>query len=247
MEHEFITMREACKILGVSRTMVQKLVASGELERGRQEGKLVFERAKVEALAHAREVAKVQHDQDAEQREQRQAEAQLHRRDVEFDAWAKRNDEEDVRERRENSQARIGDQLDQLRAKVRDMEEAESHRRVLAHIDGLGTKKPGSSSSDGDLAAALLLLLPAAAMLAIGYLDSKTAKPDQAVASKPVVASATQAPGEAIASPQLLDEETLDPVERELFTKIREGRATAEDFEALTKCALRRGGRGKES
>jgi excisionase family DNA binding protein len=247
MEHEFITMREACKILGVSRTMVQKLVASGELERGQHEGKLMFERAKVEALAHAREVAKVQRDQDAELREQRQVETQLHRRDVEFDAWAKRNEDEDVRERYESSQARIGDQLEQLRAKLREMEEAESHRRVLAHMEALGAKKPVPSSSDGDLAAVLLLLLPAAAMLAIGYLDSKTPKPDQAVAAKPAVGTASQAHGEAIASPTLVDERTLDPVERELFKKIREGTATAEDFEALTKRTLQRGLRDKAS
>lgn len=94
MTQESLTVREVCEALGVSRAMVQKLEASGQLKRTRDGGRVVFDRAQVEALAYAREVAKAQWVQEAEQREVQDGEAQAHREAVEFDAWSKINEAE---------------------------------------------------------------------------------------------------------------------------------------------------------
>src|SRR5882724_4362455 len=99
MKQSVINAREVCQILGVSRTMVQKLMASGELDRATEDGRLVFDRAKVEALAHAREVAKVQREQEAEEREEREQEAELRRETIALDARTKTQDDQDFRER----------------------------------------------------------------------------------------------------------------------------------------------------
>jgi hypothetical protein len=229
MKQEFISAREVCKILGVSRTMVQKLMASGELERASQDGRLVFDRAKVEALAQAREVAKVQRTHDAEDREQREHEAELHRKAIAFDARTKSEDDQDFRERYEHSQARISNQLEQLRAKLQAQEEDAAHQRLLARLQAQPAREP-TPSSDSYVAEALMILLPIGALLAIGYLDGKQ-KTDPAGTTKPVAGSPPQ--DQTGATPPMLSQERSDPLEPELLRKLREGTATPDEKHAV--------------
>ena len=229
MKQEFITAREVCQILEVSRTMVQKLMATGELERTSRGGRLVFHRAKVEALAHAREIAKVQRAQNAEDREQREHEAELHRRTIAFDATTKSEDDQDLRERYEHSQARISNQLDQLRAKLQAREEDEAHQRRLAWLQAEPAREP-TPSSDSYVSEALMILLPIGALFAIGYLNGRQ-KADPVETTKPVADSAPQ--GQTGPTLPMPNEERSDPLEHELLRKIREGTATAEEKHAL--------------
>jgi hypothetical protein len=82
-------MKETCEALGVSRQMVQKLEAAGELKATRESGRVFFGSAEVEALHTAREVAKVEREQEAEEREFQGENAEADRHDVEFAAWSK--------------------------------------------------------------------------------------------------------------------------------------------------------------
>ena len=229
MKQEFISAREVCKILGVSRTMVQKLIASGELERASHHGRLVFDRAKVDALAHAREVAKVQREQVAQDRQQRKHEAEVHRETIAFDARTKSDEDQDFRERYQDNQARILSQLDQLRAKLQAREDDDAHQRFLARLQAPTAGKT-MPSSDSYVAEALMLLLPIGALLTIGYLDGKQ-KATAAGTTKPVAGSGPQAQTGPVLP--VLGDEKLEPLDRELLRKLREGTATADEKHAL--------------
>jgi hypothetical protein len=145
--------------------MVQKLEASGELKRARDGGRVVFDRAQVEALAYAREVAKAQRVQEAEQRELREDQASLHHEAVEFDAWFKSNEAEDAQ--RSLAQARDGmrSQLDQIRGQLQELQDAEWKRR---HEASLATLVHRGERRDGiglELFDALTMLAPVATSL----------------------------------------------------------------------------------
>src|SRR5688572_23862981 len=89
MSRERLTMKETCEALGVSRQMVQKLEAAGELKATRESGRVFFDAAEVEALRTAREFAKVEREQEAEEREFQGLNAEADRHDLGFVAWSK--------------------------------------------------------------------------------------------------------------------------------------------------------------
>jgi excisionase family DNA binding protein len=239
MEQEFITAREACKILGVSRAMVQKLMASGELERATQNGRLVFERAKVEALAQARDVAKVQRAQDAEDRQQRDGEVQQRRDKVEFEACAKSADDQDLRQLYEASQARISNQLEQIRAKLRAMEEAEAHRRFEATLDALGSRK-SAPSTDGQLLDALTALAPAAIVLGLAYWAGKPPRSSPSASSVELPQANHEGAGDAAPVWAQVRDQPDESTERLLIRKVMDLTATPEDLQQLAAMASRR-------
>lgn len=240
MEQEFITTREACKILGVSRAMIQKLTAAGDLERATQNGRLVFERAKVEALAQAREVAKVQRAQNAEERQERQEEVQRHREKVEFEGSAKSAYEQDVRQLYEASQARISTQLEQIRGKLRAMEEAEAHRRFEAT---LGASRAPTRNEDGHLVDALTALAPAALVLGLAYWAGKPPRNDASASPVDLPQAANEGPCDVVAlvSPSTpVAHLAAESTERVLIGKIMDQTATPEDLQEFAAIASRR-------
>ena len=82
MARERLSMKETCESLGVSRQMVQKLEAAGELKATRENGRVLFDADAVEALRTSREVAKVEREQEAEQREFQGLSAEADRHDL---------------------------------------------------------------------------------------------------------------------------------------------------------------------
>jgi DNA-binding transcriptional MerR regulator len=170
MTQEFMSVREVCEALGVSRAMVQKLEASGELKRARENGRVVFERAQVEAVAYGREVAKAQKAQEAEQREVLDGQTQLHREAVEFDAWAKSAEDQDARRSLEQDREGVRSQLDRIHRQLQDLQAAEAQRRHEASLAAISQRSKPCRSTDGDLMDALTTLAPAAAVLAIAWL-----------------------------------------------------------------------------
>lgn len=131
MTQECLTVREVCEALGVSRAMVQKLEASGQLKRARDGGRVVFDRAQVEALAYAREVAKAQRVQEAEHREVQAGEAQAHREAVELDAWSKISEAEDTQLRLGQARDGMRSRLDQIRRQLQELQDAEKKRLLM--------------------------------------------------------------------------------------------------------------------
>jgi DNA-binding transcriptional MerR regulator len=180
MTQEFMSVREVCEALRVSRAMVQKLEASGELKRARENGRVVFERARVEALAYAREVAKAQRVQEAEQREVLDGQTQLHREAVEFDASAQSAEDQDARRSLEQDREGVRSQLNRIQRQLQDLQAAEAQRRHEASLAALSQRREPCRSTDGDLMEALTTLAPAAALLAIAWLAREQDKKDLA-------------------------------------------------------------------
>jgi len=177
-----MSVREVCEALGVSPAMVQKLEASHELKRARQDGRVVFERAEVEALAYAREVAKTQRAQEAEQREVLDGQTQLHREAVEFDAWGKTAEDQDARRSLEQDREGVRTQLDRIHRQLQDLQATEAPARsqfggTLAATRALPKYRWRSHGSSDDPR-------PGAALLAIAWLAREQDKKDVALSEQ---------------------------------------------------------------
>jgi excisionase family DNA binding protein len=176
MTQESLTVREVCEALGVSRAMVQKLEASGQLKRARDGGRVVFDRAEVEGLAYAREVAKAQRVQDAQQREVQNGEAQAHREAVEFDAWSKISEAEDAQLRLEQARDGMRSQLDQIRRQLQELQDAERKRQHEASLAALAHQGERRHGIDFEFVDLLTMLAPVATVAAVAFMAREPAK-----------------------------------------------------------------------
>jgi AcrR family transcriptional regulator len=125
-----MTVREVCDALGVSRAMVQKLEAGGELRRLRATGRVVFDRARVEQLREARDVTKEQRRQEREELALRGEAAEDQHQQVEFAAWAK-----SAAEKRELET--IHQELAQLSADLNELREEQRRQAWASRMEAL--------------------------------------------------------------------------------------------------------------
>lgn len=164
MAEERLTMRETCEALGVSRAMVQKLEASGELTAEREGGRVLFDRDQVEALRISRDVVKVQRKQETEDREFRATDLEADRHDLEIAAWSKTSAEKTQRDK-------VNRELESLRAGIDELRDAERKRRhetELVEISARGDRRVAAQGSE--LLEIATALAPAAAILLMAYL-----------------------------------------------------------------------------
>jgi excisionase family DNA binding protein len=130
MTQEKLTMRETCEVLGVSRAMIQKLEATGELAGKREGGRVFFDRDQVDSLRASREVAKVQRKQDTADREFRAIDLEADLRELELTAWSKTTAEQNQKDKADRAMEALRTGIDELREAERKRE----HEATLARI-----------------------------------------------------------------------------------------------------------------
>jgi excisionase family DNA binding protein len=222
-----LTMRETCEALGVSRAFVRKLDATGELKGVREGGRVLFDRAAVEAYRTARDVAKVQRVQNAEDRELDELSSEADQHDLELTAWLKSQEERREREKLDES-------LTLMRKELREMREAEERRQQDAAFYRRHERRP--KESDSELVDLITMFAPAAAMLLAAYLvRDRTSQPVPPLATAEMRSPTTpsEAPSTAAAS-------AVEAPEEEILEKIKNGTAAKEDLDALAALWRRR-------
>lgn len=221
-------MRETCDALGVSRAMVQKLEATGELTGEREGGRVSFDRVQVEAVRTSREVAKVQRKQDTEDREFRAIDLEADRHELELTAWSKTTAEQNQKDKADRAMEALRTGIDELREAERKRE----HEATLARISRADHRGTAQGSEFLEVAT---VLAPAAVVLSMAYL-AREKKGETSSAS-------------AEAGPDAIDDGTtgvsrtltgVDLAERLLTDKIASHTATQDDLGELATLLWRR-------
>ncbi len=229
MIRERLTMRETCEALGVSRAMIQKLEAAGELKGGREGGRVLFDPDHVEALRTSRDVAKVQRKQETEDREFRGIDVEAHRQDLEFTAWSKTTAEQNERDKAERAIETLRTGIDELR----DAERKRQHEAKLAELGNRGNRRVVAHGSE--LLEVATALAPAAAVLFMAYLArDKKGEPS----STPAEGGREATDDASSSSSRTMTE--LDLAEQLLIEKVTSRAATREEVGELVMLMWRR-------
>ena len=229
MTEQEMTVREVCDALGVSRAMVQKLEAAGELRRLRPTGRVVFDRARVEQLREERDISREQRRQEREEQALRGEAAEDQHHQVEFAAWAK-----SATEKRELET--IHQELSKLRADLNDLREEQRRQAWASRMDALTRRNERRTvERDSEPAAATLGLLSLGAMALIVHAARDGNDPAGTARGADYASRAkSEAPGaqgeRGDTTPSTADE---DDEEKRLLEKIRAQTATPEELEAL--------------
>lgn len=234
-EHE-MTVRDVCDALGVSRAMVQKLEAAGELRRLRPTGRVVFDRARVEQLRETRDVTKEQRRQEREEQALRGDAAEDQHQQVEFAAWAK-----SAAKKRELET--IHQELAQLLADLNELREEQRRQAWASRMDALTRRNERPTvERDSEPSAAAIGLLSLGAMALIvhaardGNDTAASVRGAEDASHTDRETRATTAESGDAAS------ESLDEHEEEerLMAKVRDQTATPEELQALVGIVWRR-------
>ena len=227
MARDTLTMRETCEALGVSRAMVQKLEATGELAGERESGRVLFDRDKVEALRTSREVAKVQRKQETEDREFRAIDVEADRHELESMAWSKTTAEQNQKDKADRAIEALRTGIDELRGAERKRE----HEATLARIS---TADHRGAAQGSELLEVATILAPAAAVLCMAYLAREKGKtsPAPAEAGLDAVDGGTTGASRTATG--------VDLAERLLIDKIASHTATQDDLGELATLLWRR-------
>ena len=228
MTEQEMTVREVCDALGVSRAMVQKLEAAGELRRLRPTGRVVFDRARVEQLREVRDISKEQRRQEREEEALRGEAAEDQHQQVEFAAWAKSSAEKRELET-------IHQELAQLRADLNELREEQRRQAWASRMEALTRRNERRTvERDSEPSATTIGLLSLGAMALIVRAARDGNAPAVAVrgagdASHPNFDAPCSEGGRGDPTPSTAD----DDEEKRLLEKLRAQTATPEEVHAL--------------